>query len=171
MAYTTGIRLELCWITACGTILVPSMVAAQIATLLSTIPNPAPAAKDYFGCAVAAFGADRVLAGAYGEDPPSANVGVACLLSTNGTRLITFTNPAPAYNDQFGWSVAAVGEDRILVGDHLDDAGALDAGSAYLFDTNGTLLTRFTNPAQNSYDYFGFALAPAGSDCVIIGAY
>ena len=23
----------------------------------------------------------------------------------------------------------------------------------------------------NSYDYFGFALAPAGSDCVIIGAY
>jgi len=42
-------------------------------------------------------------------------------------------------------------------------------GAGYLFSTNGTLLTTFTNPSP-SFDYFGSAVAPLGSDRVLIGA-
>jgi hypothetical protein len=47
--------------------------------------------------------------------------------------LTTFTNPTPAANDIFGFSVAAVGSDRVLMGAGQDDTGAFHAGAAYLF--------------------------------------
>src|SRR5437867_3147251 len=62
-----------------------------------------------------------------------------------GFPLLTFTNPTPAVDDRFGYSVAAVGTDRVLIGAPLDDTGATNAGAAYLFSTNGALLATFTN--------------------------
>ena len=47
--------------------------------------------------------------------------------------LTTFTNPTPAASDYFGFSVAAVGSDRVLIGAYYDDTGAINAGAAYLF--------------------------------------
>jgi len=46
---------------------------------------------------------------------------------------LTFTNPTPVVADYFGHSVAGVGTDRVLIGAPTDDAGAGDAGAAYLF--------------------------------------
>lgn len=40
----------------------------------------------------------------------------------------TFTNPTPAIYDNFGWSLTAVGHDRVLIGTSTPQAGA-----AYLF--------------------------------------
>src|SRR5262245_58535883 len=59
----------------------------------------------------------------------------------------TFPNPTPAADDHFSWSVAALGNDRVLIGATSDDNMATNAGIAYLFHTNGTLLTTFTNPS------------------------
>src|SRR6266850_4276747 len=94
-------------------------------------------------------------------------VAIACLvsplasLSQNATLITTFSNPAPDY-DYFGNSVASVGTDRVLIGAYRDNMGALDAGVAYLFSTNGTLLTTFTNPSPQDYDNFGNAVAAVG---------
>jgi len=56
------------------------------------------------------------------------------LFSTNGTLLNTYTNPGPPATDRFGYSVAAVGSDRVLIGAYdAANLGLIKAGAAYLF--------------------------------------
>jgi hypothetical protein len=138
-------------------------------TLLTTFTNPAPALADNFGVSVTAVGSDRVLIGAI-DHAAAGNGGAAYLFSTNGTLLTTFANPTPAANEYFGWSVAAVGSTRVLIGAYQDSTGALQAGSAYLFNTNGTLLTAITNPTPALADNFGVSVAAVGRDRVLVGA-
>jgi len=137
--------------------------------LLTTFTNPTPAMDENFGVSVAAMGSDRVLIGAIRNDTGATDAGAAYLFSANGALLTTFTNPTPAFNERFGNPVAAVGADKVLVGGYRDDMGANDAGAAYLFNTNGVLLTTFTNPTPANFDRFGYSLAAAGSDKVLIG--
>jgi hypothetical protein len=137
---------------------------------MGTIANPTPAMNDYFGRSVAALGTDRILIGAPNDDAGPLDGGAAYLLSINGALLTTFVNPTPASIDYFGFAVAAVGTDRVLIGAYFDDAGVSDAGAAYLFSTNGTLMTTFVNPTPQSSDLFGYSLAGMGSDRVLIGA-
>jgi len=138
--------------------------------LLTTFTNPTPASFDTFSSAIAGVGTDRVLIGASDDDAGAANSGVAYLFRTNGTLLTTIVNPSPAADDGFGWAVAAVGNDRLLIGAYRDDTGASDSGSAYLFNTNGTLLTTFTNPTPANGDWFGYTVATVGTDRILIGA-
>ena len=138
-------------------------------TLLNTFTNPVPATGDNFGTSVAAVGSNRMLISAIDYGGVKGTGGAAYLFSTNGTLLTTFTNPTPAASDYFGWSVAAVGSTRVLIGAYQDGTGAFQAGAAYLFSTNGTLLNTFTNPTPAAADWFGDAVAAVGSDRVIIG--
>ena len=139
--------------------------------LLTTFTNPVPAAGDNFGTSVAAVGNDRVLISALYGNKGAQYAGSAYLLNTNGTLLTTFTNPTPVAFDNFGWSVAAVGSSRVLIGAYQDGTGAsFQAGAAYLFSTNGTLLNTITNPTPARLDNFGWSVAAVGSDNVIIGA-
>jgi hypothetical protein len=138
--------------------------------LVTTFTNPTPAADDVFGHSVAGIGTDRVLIGAPWDDTGGSDAGAAYLFSTNGSLLTTFTNPTPAVSDEFGWSVATMGTDRVLIGADLDDTGGSDAGAAYLFSTDGTLLTTFTKPTPAVSDGFGFSVATLGADRVLIGA-
>jgi hypothetical protein len=137
--------------------------------LVSTFTNPVPVVGDNFGTSVAAVGNDRVLISAidYGA---SGNGGAAYLFSISGTLLTTFTNPTPAANDYFGWSVAAVGSSRVLIGAYWDGSDVFRSGSAYLFSTNGTLLTTFTNPTPAVADNFGWSVAAIGNSQVLVGA-
>ena len=140
-------------------------------TVLATFTNPAPVVGDFFGGAVAAVGTDKVLIAADAADIGAGDAGVVYLFSTNGTRLVTYTNPTPASFDTFGYAVAAVGADKVLIGANGDNTGASDAGAAYLFSTNGALVRTFTNPAPVAFEAFGSALAGVGADRVLIGAY
>ncbi len=82
----------------------------------------------------------------------------------------TFLNPTPAPFDVFGGSVAALGS-NVLVGAARDNAGATDAGAAYLFDANtGALLRTFLNPTPAADDRFGISVASVGGK-VLVGAY
>jgi hypothetical protein len=135
-------------------------------TLLTTFTNPSPASVPAFGASVAAIGADRVLIRAV--NGPAG--GKAYLFNTNGVLLITFDNPTPASGDSFGQSVATVGNSRVLIGALQDSSGAFHAGSAYLFSTNGTLLTTITNPTPETSDFFGYAVTAAGTDQVFVSA-
>lgn len=139
--------------------------------LLKTFSNPAPTPFDRFGFSVAAMGSDRVLIGAAGQNAGATQAGVAYLFSTNGSLLKTFTNPSPSAYDSFGWSVAPVANNRVIVGAFGDSAGAASAGNAYLFSTNGTLLVTITNPVPVNPGNFGLSLTTAGNDRVLIGAY
>jgi hypothetical protein len=126
----------------------------------------------HFGDAVAAVGDDRVLIGAhqsYFNNELYYEDGAAYLYSTNGTLLTTFNNPqAELINfKEFGYSVAAFGSDRVLIS--ANDYGS-GYGAAYLFNTNDTLLTTFTNPAPVLFDYFGHSIAAAGTDRILVGA-
>jgi hypothetical protein len=139
--------------------------------LLTTFTNPAPVKGGRFGWRLAAVGSDRVLVTAPVNDATGAtNTGAAYLFDLNGALVATFTNPTPASLDRFGSSVATVGTDRVLIGADGDDTGATIAGAAYLFSTNGALLTFFTNPAPTLGDGFGISVAAMGSDRVLIAA-
>ena len=86
-----------------------------------------------------------------------------------GDLLQTFLNPTAAVSDQFGVSVAGVGN-NVLVGAQFDDAGAADSGAAYLFDgATGSLLQTFLNPTPGVFDIFGGSVAGVGNN-VLVGA-
>ena len=138
--------------------------------VLTTITNPTPGVFDIFGSSVAAVGDDKLAIAAQNDDTGATNAGAAYLFDTNGVWLTTFTNPSPANGDAFGYAIAGVGNDRVLIGVPNDDAGAQNAGVAYLFNTAGTLLMTFTNPTPALNEQFGWAVAGLGSDRVLIGA-
>lgn len=148
----------------------PVCLFARDGTLLRSIHGPAGWDVDAFGSAVAALGSDRIVVGAMGADHGGLDAGAVFLLDTNGVLLAGLTNPAPAIGDFFGVAVAALGHDRIIVGARGKDAGSTDAGTAYLYDTNGVLLATLTNPAPTLRGAFGSAVASLGEDRVIIGA-
>ena len=140
------------------------------------LDNPAPAANDNFGIAVAISGT-RVVIGASADDFGASNSGSAYVyqLSGGGPPLLiaTLNNPSPAIADNFGEAVAISGT-RIVVGASLDNAVGSDTGTAYLYDLTSPsptvpLLT-LTNPTPASLDYFGSSVAIAGS-WLVIGAY
>ncbi|GET40779.1 FG-GAP repeat protein [Microseira wollei] len=135
--------------------------------LLQTFNNPTPAPEDYFGSSVAAVG-NNVLIAAPGDDAGANDAGVAYLFDgVTGNLLQTFNNPTAAENDRFGTAVAMVGN-KVLMAAPGDDAGANDAGVAYLFDgVTGNLLQTFNNPTAAEGDYFGSSVAAAGNKVLI----
>lgn len=139
--------------------------------LLTAFTNPVSSGSDAFGSRVAAVGSEHLVIGAYRSDIGASNSGAAYLFAADGTLLTTFTNPAPSASAFFGYSVAGITPDKVLIGAYQGDAGATDAGAAYLFNTNGLLLTIFTNPTPAAYEYFGRSVAAVGNDRVLIGAH
>ena len=104
--------------------------------LLTTFTNPDPLNGGGFGAAIAAGGGDKVLIGSYNyvAGAPLSQVGRAYLFSTNGVLQSTFTNPAPAKVQAFGWTVAALGSDRAIISGLADVNNPPPyPGSVYLF--------------------------------------
>ncbi len=137
-------------------------------TPITTFTKPAPQYQEFFGMTVVGVGRDHVLIGAPLNSTGAVQAGAAYLFSTNGALVTIFTNPVAAYQGQFGRSLAAVGPDRVLIAAPVNSLGAPKAGAAYLFSTNGTLLTTFTNPTPVMDDNFGWPLAAVGTDLVLI---
>jgi hypothetical protein len=139
-------------------------------TLLTIFTNPLPSVLDYFGHSVAAAGTDGVVIGAPWHDVGGTNAGTVFVFSTNGVLLTTITNPTPAAEESFGNRIAVLDGARLVIGSPGDDTGATDAGSAYVFSVNGTLLAHLTNPAPGVGDRFGSRLAAFGPDGALVGA-
>jgi hypothetical protein len=79
----------------------------------------------------------------------------------------TIDNPTPAFNDEFGLSIALSGG-QVLVGAAQDDEGAEDSGAAHLFDAaTGALLQTFVNPTAAVNDRFGYSVALSGGQALI----
>ena len=150
-------------------------------------------ASDYFGRSVSSTGDvngdgySDVIVGAYLNDAGGADAGRAYIYfggaSMNNTADVTLTGAAAG--DWFGWSVFTAddvngdGYSDVIVGAYFNDAGGLNAGSAYIYFggviMNNTADVTLTGAAES--DYFGNSVSTAGdvngdgySD-VIVGAY
>jgi len=137
--------------------------------LLRILLNPTPANFDNFGYAVAVSGNTVVVAAPYDDTGASDAGSVYIFDASTGNLLRTLVNPTPANGDNFGYSVAVSGN-TVVVGAYRDDTGALNAGSAYVFDAStGTLLSTLANPTPEVDDQFGVSVAVSGSR-VVVGA-
>ncbi|MCU0958857.1 MAG: dockerin type I domain-containing protein [Pirellulaceae bacterium] len=139
--------------------------------LLSDVPGSIlqvfhpPEAGYRFGAPVVPFGG-QVLVGDYWIDE------AYVYDATDGSKLYTFSNPSPitsGYTDAFGYSMAAVGSNKVIVGAHGDDDSGWEAGAAYLYTYDGSTWTLQRSWNGTSSDSFGEAVAAYGND-VLIGA-
>lgn len=92
------------------------------------------------------------------------------LYSPNGTLLKTFAHPSPSTSGTFGAAVAAVGTDKVVIGDPTDAGRPTRSGAAYLYSTGGTLMAKMTEFIVDVGDQFGAAVAGLGNDRVLVGA-
>jgi hypothetical protein len=86
--------------------------------------------------------------------------------------LRTFNNPTPEAGDFFGAAMAALGNDRVLIGspNYLGNpTPPTNTAAVYVFHTNGTLLTTFNKPPAVGGE-FGNAITTLGNDQVVIGS-
>ncbi|OUC14551.1 MAG: hypothetical protein B0A82_11480 [Alkalinema sp. CACIAM 70d] len=134
--------------------------------LINTFHHPNLEAGDRFGFAVAMSG-DRVLISA--DDAGTNDSGAAYLFNVKtGELLQSFYSPTPEIGEEFGTSVALLG-DSVLIGDHfVDQNGKSNSGAAYLFDANtGELLKTFTSPTTSQAGGFGYSVALSQNQALI----
>src|SRR3989344_3864092 len=137
----------------------PIGVSAAVYGMPVTINHPAPRIGESFGISVS-ISNNNVLIGIR-------NTSYASLFdATTGALLQTFNSPTGG-GELFGSSVS-IDDDKVLIGAYVDDTGATDTGSAYLFDaTTGALLQTFNNPTSVSGDKFGSSVSISGDKMVI----
>jgi hypothetical protein len=162
-----------------GVVYIYRRTGANSWTSETKINAPDAEANDRFGFSVAICG-DYVIVGAIGEDGgvenPKSNVGAVYVFHRTGANewaSVTKLSPADGLsNDTFGQSVSISG-DYVVVGSLLADAGATNAGAAYIFhrtDTNtwdaGTKIMPTDSMAN---DLFGSSVSISG-DYVAVGS-
>ena len=137
---------------------------------LAKITAPDGAASDYFGNSVAISDTKIVVGAQRGDTPGGADAGSAYIFNTDGTYVTKITAPDGAASDYFGNSVA-ISDTKIVVGAYLDDDRGSDSGSAYIFKTDGTYVTKITAPDGAAYDYFGNSVAISDTKIVVGARY
>jgi hypothetical protein len=142
------------------------------------IENPEASANDEFGSSVAVLGSD-ILVGAPFDDPDGHNNAGTVYVFDGATGQQTWripnpqvnsANPPDADNDQFGYSIAAVGR-RLAIGSYVDAvSGSNAAGTVYVYDTiERDVAVTINNPEPALLDRFGTSIAWVG-DRLLVGA-
>jgi hypothetical protein len=133
---------------------------------------PDAASGDRFGCSVA-IDNNTIVIGAYGDDSQTGSASVFVRSDSNWVfqQKLTASDAAPA--DFFGHSVA-IDNNTIIIGAPNDDYSSLgDAGSAYLYQRQGTawLEQNILRASDGgSSHHFGFSVA-LDANRAVIGAY
>ncbi len=138
--------------------------------------NPAPAPQDYFAWSVGISGT-RLVVGASRDDTGAMNAGSAYVYDLNSAvptvPVVTLNNPGPVADDNFGRFVAISGT-SVVVGAYLDDTGASNAGSVYVYDLNsgtpGLPVVTLNNPEPTANEWFGRPVSISGTR-LVVGAY
>jgi hypothetical protein len=135
--------------------------------------HPNPGSGYYFGTSVAICGT-LVVVGAHGDDTGATDAGSAFVYDLNSNTpfapVHTLRKPNPARTDNFGYSVAIFGT-RVVVGAYVDDTGATNSGSVYVYELSGGTPTvpivTLNNPNPQVSAHFGYSLAISGSRLVV----
>ncbi len=140
---------------------------ATTGALIAALAKLSPVSSDYFGFSVSVSG-NKVAVGAIGDNAGALDSGqVYVFEAATGALLATLTNPSPASNDYFGYSVSLSGN-TVVVGAYQDDTGASNSGQAYVFNAiTGALITTLANPSPASSDYFGYSVSLSGNTAVV----
>ena len=107
--------------------------------------------------------------GAYYDDDMGARSGSAYLYDISGNFIAKLVAFDGAIDDQFGYSIG-VSEDIVVVGSPFDDDLGSRCGSAYIFDTSGSLIKKIVAPDGAANENFGISVAVSEST-IVIGAY
>jgi len=141
---------------------------------VAILTNPSATVADWFGWSVSVSGR-RVVVGAPYDDTAGTDAGSAYVYdvasATPTVPVAILTNPNPAMSGSFGRSVAISGA-RVVLGapyDYTETHG----GIAYVYDLASAAPTvpvaTLDNPGSSGDDYFGSAVAIAGTR-VVVGA-
>ncbi len=153
---------------------------AATGALLYTLSNPNPvlgSTNDQFSFSVA-ISDSYIIVGAPNEDqigPNVSNPGKAYIYNAStGALLFTLNNPnayGTGFGDNFGYAVAITDSYAVVGAANEDDAGGLNSGKVYIYNTStGVLLRTINNP--NAYgisqlDNFGDSLAISGTRLIV----
>jgi hypothetical protein len=162
-----------------GSAYVYDLSSATPTVPVATLNNPGPASGDFFGISVAISGT-RAVVGASRDDTGLTDAGSAYVYdlgsATPTVPVITLNSPGPATQENFGINFGnsvAISGSRVVVGAFLDDTGATDSGSAYVYDLSGATpsvpVTTLNNPGPANSDFFGWSVAVSGTR-VVVGA-
>jgi drug/metabolite transporter superfamily protein YnfA len=134
------------------------------------IANPAPAASELFGSALAALGSSLAIGVPYRDAAGAAAAGAVYLVDPDsGATLLELANPAPTAYARFGTAIAGAGT-SLVVGAPYDGNGLANAGAVYVFDgTTGALVRTLTSPRPAVGAAFGAALAATDTQ-LLVGA-
>ena len=135
--------------------------------LLTTITNPAPWEDDEFGRSAASIGTNGFSITA--NDSGGSRAGTVHLFDADGVLIRTIGSPEPVADDRLGDAVAVLDSGLLLIGADGVDHGANGAGSAYLFDADGSRIATMRNPDPGTGDQFGHAVAALGPDRMLAG--
>ncbi|MEO0849306.1 MAG: hypothetical protein AAFY50_23180, partial [Cyanobacteria bacterium J06648_1] len=163
-----------------------------IASIFSPAPEDERARIAGFGISVATVGENLLVGAPANVSGGENNAGQAFLFDRSGNALRIYDNPEPLQGGFFGFSVAAVGDDELLIGAPrnnvtVDDGVTFpEAGQVFLFNKAASEpLQTYSNPnpgaAFVSADIFtgavpladtnfGAAVAAVDSDRFLIGA-
>ena len=137
-------------------------------------------ANDYFGQSVSISGdGNTVIVGADREDTGGTDAGAAYIFTRSGS---TWTEQQKIQSsdietgDHFGYSVSISSDgSTAIVGARLEDTGASNAGSAYIFTRSGSTWTeqqKIQASDKEASDIFGFSVSiSSDGNTAIVGAY
>jgi len=116
-----------------------------------------------FGYAVA-VGENKIVVGDYGDN---SSAGAVYVYDLDGSNELKITASDGATGDRLGLSVA-IGNGKIVAGAQRDDDVDVDAGTAYVFDLDGTNEVKLIPDDGVSNHYFGQSVA-VGDNKVVVG--
>lgn len=126
----------------------------------------------YFGQSVAISG-NRLAIGARNADPNGAGAVYLFRHTVDGWKQFAkATPPDGVFDDQFGFTVAMVGNEMAVGARRADLKGAKDAGAAYVYAVNRDsveLVVKLTAGDFKKSDQFGQSIAMAG-DVIAVGS-
>jgi hypothetical protein len=135
-------------------------------------------ASDHFGWWVVHDGDMAVVAAPMDDIDANIDQGSVYVLTRDGTTWSVqqkLTASDGAAGDVFGYSVALLNDDTLLVGAYADDVGGnVDQGSVYFFTRSGStwseVLHLFAPDGGGAYECYGRAVALSG-DTALVGSY
>ena len=116
-----------------------------------------------------AIGEDSLIVGVpRGISPSQVDTGSTYMYSSNGIYSLTLTASDGETEDYFGNSVAVSG-DTLVVGANRDDDNGASSGSAYVYTSDGTFVTKIVAPSGVALANFGESVA-IFDDIIVVGA-
>lgn len=145
-----------------------SLVNGTTGSVIRTYRHPALSTQDAFGLSVA-FAGDDILVSDY-LAPDRSQTGAVYLYDGDSPNLLrTFINPTGVLNDEFGATMAAIG-DMILIGaPRYVRPDGRQSGAVYLFNRNGALLDTIYGTGTSTIERFGESMSVDGNRVLIGG--